>query len=83
MKLFDPDLINLPLAEYLPAWFKSAEDEDEDGNGDGDGDDDKETETTAMRTGDGVIPGQGQSTESVVDGFESGRYPNGALTGVG
>lgn len=77
LQIFDPDLINLPPREYLPAWFDC-----EDGDGD-DTDYEAEDEAVAKRVADGVIPGEGEATESILGRPGEERDPASGVTGVG
>lgn len=74
-------MINLPSKEYLPSWFRLAGeygDEDED-------DEDMEIseKDTVKREADGVISGEGEAKESLLDQSCTARHPGGPLTGVG
>jgi len=79
-QLFDPDLINLSARDYLPGWFHSVREEDEDEER---GEEEIREKDSAKREADGVVPGEGEAKESVLEQSSGVRDSSDSVNGVG
>jgi hypothetical protein len=80
IQLFDPDLINLSARDYLPGWFHSVREEDEDEER---GEEEIREKDSAKREADGVVPGEGEAKESVLEQSSGVRDSSDSVNGVG